>query len=382
MNVLYITNNAKLYGGNHAMLAMILDLREQYGINPTVLLLEEGDLTTRLKALNINYIVQPFAGCFVEKGKNKFRPLLYYFRMNYKAIKLLKEKIIKMECFEIIHTNTSVIDIGYFLSKYLGVKHIWHIREVGDHYNIRPLLPKSIFKYQLNQANAIITISKFVKNVIHLKYHIDGNLELVYDGVLPNSDYVKCEDNSNDKLQFCMVGLISDKKNQLDVIQAVNQLSIQFKNQFEITFVGEGKETYQCLQEYIQQENLMDYVKLLGYQKEVYPILESMDVGIMASECEAFGRTTVEYMMHYMPVIASRSGANLELVQEDVNGLIFDNHDVNGIVKCMQYCLENREKVCEMGKNAHEFAMERFTTKMNTDDIYRVYREISGDKIL
>jgi glycosyltransferase involved in cell wall biosynthesis len=45
-----------------------------------------------------------------------------------------------------------------------------------------------------------------------------------------------------------------------------------------------------------------------------------MNIGLMCSRDEAFGRVTIEFMLHKMPVIASNSGANPELVINRING--------------------------------------------------------------
>ncbi len=69
---------------------------------------------------------------------------------------------------------------------------------------------------------------------------------------------------------------------------------------------------------------LSTYILYHGHLKEVNPILNTMNLGLMCSRDEAFGRVTIKYMLNCLPVIASQSGANEELVKDGFNGTLYN----------------------------------------------------------
>ena len=105
-------------------------------------------------------------------------------------------------------------------------------------------------------------------------------------------------------------------------------------------------------------------------------IRKEADVEIVPSNREAFGRVTIEAMFAGMPVIASDSGANPELVQHGRNGLLFQNGDKTDLAEKMSCFIENRESIEQMGKEAALFAMNSFTAKKNADAIEELYYDI------
>ena len=90
-------------------------------------------------------------------------------------------------------------------------------------------------------------------------------------------------------------------------------------------------------------------VRFLGYQKNFYEKLAGYDCGIMCSRSEGFGRVTVEYMMAGLPVLASDTGANAELIENGVTGLLYHFPDVENLKNELLYMLEHKKEVSDMG---------------------------------
>ena len=79
------------------------------------------------------------------------------YRGNFISIMKLKKKIKKMNI-DVIHSNTSVIDVGAKVAKQLGIKHVWHFREfTGKHLSF---IKKDPYKFINNNTDRVIYISK------------------------------------------------------------------------------------------------------------------------------------------------------------------------------------------------------------------------------
>jgi glycosyltransferase involved in cell wall biosynthesis len=62
----------------------------------------------------------------------------------------------------------------------------------------------------------------------------------------------------------------------------------------------------------------------MGFRKPIAGPMAAMDATIVSAENEPFGRTLIEAQHLGVPVIATRSGGNLEAIVDGENGLLVD----------------------------------------------------------
>ena len=378
MVVLYIVHNAKMYGANYATLELLLDLKQRYGIKPIVLLPEKGTMTEHLEQNDIPYICIEFERATISFNRKKIRAFLHYLKSNIKALILIIRQLHKYDKINIIHTQTSVIDIGIYISKIMRIPHVWHMRECIKALNIDYLLPRCYLKHQYRTTNLVVAISNYIYDYIEDTMGINKNLQLVYDGVEDKSGNTGRRVNIQNErmIHFCIVGLICEGKKQIDVVRACNCLKKMNITNYVVYIIGDGKEEKNRIIEYIEYNHLQDNIKLLGYREDVHELLNDMDIGIMASEGEGFGRVTIEYMLSHMPVIASKSGANIELVQNNYNGQLYEVGNEEELAERMKFCIENRCMIAHMGDNAYQYAKANYSQKNNTDKIMCEYNKL------
>ena len=101
-----------------------------------------------------------------------------------------------------------------------------------------------------------------------------------------------------------------------------------------------------------------------------------MDVGLMLSRNEAFGRVTVEYMMQNLAVIASDTGANPEIIKNGLTGLLYHYGDAVHLAEQMLYYVENVDKMKEVAKEGMSHVHKCFTSTQNSLNIYSTYCEL------
>ena len=120
---------------------------------------------------------------------------------------------------------------------------------------------------------------------------------------------------------------------------------------------------------------LETYISFLGYQDDIYSILQNMNIGLMCSRDEAFGRVTIEYMQNRLPVIASNAGANPELIQANKNGFLYEIYNPDDLTNKILFFLENPEKLEQIGQYAQQYALENFSSEKNTREIYQLIQK-------
>ncbi len=369
MKVLYITHVAVLGGANKAMLQLINDLPRD--IKPIVLLPQNGIFCETLKENGIDYKISKF-----YESKQKKRSIISYLKCFFNLFFLIKLYFLfKNEKINIIHSNSSVINAGAFLSVFLKTKHIWHLREFGDlDFKLKAVLGTKIQNYIYNNySDKIVAISQAVKTH-YLKGIKKEKIQLIYDGVTSIPEfYISCHKNA--KIQFCCTSMVAPGKNQMIVLKAVNLLVNHLKvTNFKVSFWGryfEKDDYYKSLITYMEDNRICDFIEFKGLSQNLINELKFMDVGLTPSKCEAFGLVTIEYMLHQLPVIASNTGANIELIKNAHNGYLYNNE--KELANFMQSFIKDQKLVIKMGIKARELALKKFSSEKNADSIYSLY---------
>ena len=94
--------------------------------------------------------------------------------------------------------------------------------------------------------------------------------------------------------------------------------------------------------------------------------MKECDIICVCSYGEAFGLTTIEAMLSGALVVASDSGANSELIQDKVNGLLF---------KCDDY-LDLSDKLFSSIKEKH-FSREISRQGQNSSSFYSLINSVN-----
>ena len=176
-----------------------------------------------------------------------------------------------------------------------------------------------------------------------------------------------------------------ENKNQILVVYAAKRLIEEGYNNFRIQIAGTSTSLYESqiyqkkIESYINDNNIQEYVRMLGYIKNMNEIRKWADIEIIASRSEAFGRVTVEAMMSSMPVIGSDGGANPEIIKHGDTGYIFENDSVDDLMQAMKKFLDSPQEIRRMGENGYNLAKQLFTAEQNARAIEEFYNYVSGE---
>lgn len=165
--------------------------------------------------------------------------------------------------------------------------------------------------------------------------------------------------------KFLYVGRVSSEKGVLTISEA---LQLMDKN-VEITLVGDGP---------LLNDLISTRINKIGKKKpkEVFLLMREHNALIMPSIWyETFGMTVIEAYANSLPVIASRIGALEELVEHGVTGLLFEAGNANDLRKCMEWALDNPDKMYEMGINARKRYEELYTAEKNYEQLIAIYEK-------
>ncbi|MCY7321359.1 MAG: glycosyltransferase [Phormidesmis sp. CAN_BIN36] len=145
-----------------------------------------------------------------------------------------------------------------------------------------------------------------------------------------------------------------------------------------LALVGDGPNR-QTLEKYFA-DTRTHFVGYLGGQ-ELAAAFASADAFIFPSRTETLGLVLLEAMAAGCPVVAARSGGIPDIVEDGVNGYLFDPTDDWGAIVATQRLLSSQEERETLRRNARQEA-ERWSWSAATRQLQSYYRMVVASQAL
>ena len=390
MNVLLICGNDHYYGSAKAAINLLKYANEHCeDVRYTVLTQTKGAINDLCDELGIeNYVTGHAYACVAPEGgrlKNTVKHLAkkaLVTAKNNRAVSRI-EKLIDLNTIDVIHTNIDRDIIGCTLAKKHAIPHVMHLREFATgHYNVEPLYEGQYEEYN-RSVDRYIAISMAVgQNWQEIGLDAD-KIKVVYDGI--DVDRVQqrkgAEAEEARKLRLVMCGDVSSLKGQDQAIRALALIKdANVRKNITLDVFGEvhSEKAYMGdMQRIIEGAGLTGNVVFRGYSSQLATLLKEYDCGIICTRREGFGLATAEFMAAGLAVIASDTGANSELIEDGVCGLIYHYQDVADLSAKIETLYKDPAKLDSYGRGARRTVEEKFTIEANCRGILDVYREVS-----
>lgn len=387
MKVIYIANKNEKGGAFYSLMEMVSILKSEYNVEPVVITQGEHLLTKFCMDRGIETHALGYDPFMLYNGSTAMRKAVkfalrpYYRLRRKKRLKSAIEKAEKEIDFSdaaLIHTNVNRDDIGEELSRKYGIPHIWHIREFSDIDYDCVFLRKDAISYMNSVNGCFVAISDAIKQAWVRKGIEEKKICRIYNGIdISKFKNIAVRDFTKDYLRFIFTGEICETKGQIQVIKACAMLPQDIKDHIKVDFYGKGVKGYiDYLKSLVQSEGLEEVINFCGYTNEIQNVLPEYDCAFVCSHAEGFGRVTVEHMYCGLVVIASDSGANPELIDDEKDGFLYKSKDVNSLRDKIIQVYSNRDRLPEVSKKAKDKAERLYTNRINAKNVYQLYEEV------
>ncbi|MBI4467775.1 MAG: N-acetyl-alpha-D-glucosaminyl L-malate synthase BshA [Acidobacteria bacterium] len=142
-----------------------------------------------------------------------------------------------------------------------------------------------------------------------------------------------------------------------------------------LIMIGDGPDRAQA--EWLaRKHHLADRVHFAGKQPHITDFFSIADLLLLPSEMEAFGLAALEAMACEVPVVVSRTGGLLDVVEDGQTGFLVDIGDVDGMAEAAVDILADDTRRQRLGKRAREVALDRYAHDKIIPAYEGFYREI------
>lgn len=312
---------------------------------------------------------------------------------NFKAFKDLK-RLIDENDYALIHCHTPmaslVTRLAAIKAKKKGAKVLYTAH--GFHfYNKGPLKNWLIFfpiEWMLSFfTNGIITINS--EDFNHLKskrfsspgkYMINGiGIDPARLNLVEKSE-VKALRNElgylDNQILVLYIAEFIERKNHRFVIDSMPEIIKQCPN-IKFIFAGSGRLKNE-IEIYSSRLNLSSFIDFIGFRMDVGKFIAISDIGISASKQEGLGLGVAEMMFNGLPVIISEDRGHKELVQNKINGFMFNQGDKKAFINHVVSLYHDKKLRVEIGEIGR-VSVKKFLIENSLNQMIKIYEEFNKD---
>jgi glycosyltransferase involved in cell wall biosynthesis len=161
------------------------------------------------------------------------------------------------------------------------------------------------------------------------------------------------------------VGELNKNKNHETVIRAIKDLDVYYI----IAGVGDLQDYLQSL---INELNLTNRVKLLGYRTDVAELYAAADVFVFPSFREGLGLAAIEGMGFGLPLVVADNRGTRDFCEKGVNGILCNPLCVNEFQKSIENIL-NDSTLREVMRQANIEKAKIFDVEFINDKMLKIY---------
>lgn len=140
--------------------------------------------------------------------------------------------------------------------------------------------------------------------------------------------------------------------------------------------VGEG-ELHQESKALARRLGIGENVVYTGFRRDVHELLCAMDVLVLTSSNEGFGRVIIEAMAAGVPVAATRVGGIPEIVRHGRTGMLVDPGDPQATALAVRGILDDSQLACRLVCAGLSQA-ELFSVERMVEETERIYLDLTG----
>jgi sugar transferase (PEP-CTERM/EpsH1 system associated) len=184
-----------------------------------------------------------------------------------------------------------------------------------------------------------------------------------------------CPFRSPDHWLVGTVGRMETVKDQTNLARAFAtavRADADARARLRLVLVGDGKLKGE-IEAILGSAGVRDLAWFAGERADVLPLLQGLDCFVLPSLAEGVSNTILEAMACGLPVVATRVGANAELVEQNVTGRTVPAADSDALAREIAAYFAAPELARQHGQAGRRRVGRRFSLERMVEDYDRVY---------
>ena len=288
----------------------------------------------------------------VDRGNHKeysFPETVTYIKNYYELLKVRKA-----------HPNITVINFSgdwkssvvsfFFFKHYISWFHC------NPHVMYKAKSGKINFAL-LRKSKKIVCVCEEQKQLLVDDYHFTNQFEVVYNPLDISGIQKKSEEPLFCDFKYILMVARLDLKTKdfFTVIQAYNKLPAKLKNEYNLVFLGSGKDK-DVIQEYCASLQLEKKIFFPGFDVNPYRWMKYAACFVLSTYAEGFGLAPAEAMALKIPVVITQYQTGCaEITDNGKNAVIVEQGNSDAMAQAFVSVLTDAQKVADLTERAFSY---------------------------
>jgi glycosyltransferase involved in cell wall biosynthesis len=174
------------------------------------------------------------------------------------------------------------------------------------------------------------------------------------------------------------VGRLAEVKGVKYLLEAAKQIADRGMG-FKLLVVGDGPLKTE-FESFVNENQLKGQVIFVGWvdSTELNEYYNAADVFVGPSLSEPQGLVFVEALASGTPVVASNVGGIVDIVRDGVNGYLVEPGSSRAIAEKLEYLIQNRSMLTQLGKQARSSVVDRFSWQATVERYNDLFQKLNG----
>ena len=363
----------------------LLDIARHYVDSSKVLLLADGPFRERLEQVGIAVEVLPAPPAVVgisregNGGIGDLQAVPGLLTLAWRVARLARN-------YDVLYANSQkALIVGALAGKLASTPVVWHLRDIlsPDHFSPkRRWLAVTLANHLVGRviANSEASAAAFVRSggqAERVRVVYNGIDPRLFESVLPTEvDALKEELNLAEVPIIGTFSRLACWKGQHVLLEALTHLPGVHALLVGDALFGEEADYLNALRKRAKALKIADRVHFLGFRRDIPQLMRLSDVVVHTSIApEPFGRVIVEGMLARRPVVATRAGGTVEIIEDGVSGVLVPPGNAEALATVLADLLAEPSRGRALARAGYAVALERFSLRAMLEGIEEQLRQ-------
>lgn len=305
-------------------------------------------------------------------------------KKNWQAIGAIREvaEIILREKIDIVHARSRIPAwIAYFATRKTQATFITTCHGYYSHHVISTIMGWG--------KNVIVISNSIGRRMIDTFQVPPDRIRLVHRGLdidkyaFNTRRFAQTRKKRKDKYVIANIARITPLKGHKDFLQAIRIAKMQFPT-IEVWLIGSAAKKKKYGEEIvamIEKLGLSDSVTLMGARADIPQLLQEVDLLVLSTTVpEGFGRVLIEAGASGVPVIATKVGGVLDVIEDGIHGYLIPPNEPDKMSDAIIRVLDDYAQHKDMAELFRKRIEDNFTLELMAKKTVAVYQEALARK--
>lgn len=378
LRVLFVSHSAELNGAER-MLLLLLQGLDRRAISPRLAVPRPGPLLDEAVRAGVPGIVIPSKWWLTSPGGIWKQPLAWLW--NIRSVARLRS-LVRKERVGLVVSNSAGNFSGALAARWAGLPHVWSIHEIlsGPDRHLSFILGPRLLARLIRRLSRVVLVNSRATGEA---FSGMSGIERVPNGLDPGQGLGRPDAvlrkrlglKKEDKV-LGIVGKVIPSKGQLEAIRALAVLGRRRPN-LRLLIVGAiaDKRYFARLRGAVSVNGLAGRVVFTGRVPDVLAYIRLMDLLLITSRTESFGRTAIEAMAVGTPVLAARVGGLPEIITPGRDGFLVESVRPEVLASAIVRLLDRPGLLRRAAAQGRRTVKSRYNLTGITRDVERILRD-------